>query len=483
MHSEPLAALEHGPTLPFAADSSQAVYQALLKTDGADVERAASFLQSQLDIVAGMPCELPPHPDQLDAWAAARTQLVTEQYRAYLASRRAGAPRRYFKTTAHALYFIRCVAPTKLVDGAWLYGCLRQWHETDFQPLIKTYLEELGAGLPGKNHVTLYRKLLDQYGCDDMGDLSDAHFTQGAIQLALGYGGVSHQPEVVGYNLGYEQLPLHLLITAYELNELDIDPYYFTLHVTVDNGSTGHAHDAIAALKRLIARAADPQAFYRGVREGYKLNDLGQCTTSVIAAFDLESELVRVLGAKAVTGRDIHSDYCKVGGETMNAWLADPARIPDLLRTFERTGWIKRGLPPGESRFWRLIHGERAEMFGVFSAYEQQVLADWIVDAHAAGASAPAAPRSMTFRAKQRALEAVGGSAPKAGAARPLIRYRLGGEHGGASEDALRMLEQAVAAAPARADAVRIVLAHMSPARHHTALGLMATRLFCRLSA
>jgi hypothetical protein len=55
-------------------------------------------------------------------------------------------------------------------------------------------------------------------------------------------------PEVIGFNLGYEQLPLHLLITAYELKELHIDPYYFTLHITVDNADSGHAKQAVDAV-------------------------------------------------------------------------------------------------------------------------------------------------------------------------------------------------------------------------------------------
>jgi hypothetical protein len=39
---------------------------------------------------------------------------------------------------------------------------------------------------------------------------------QGAIQLGLAHHGEQFEAEVFGFNLGYEQLPLHLLITAYE---------------------------------------------------------------------------------------------------------------------------------------------------------------------------------------------------------------------------------------------------------------------------
>ncbi|MGM2755128.1 iron-containing redox enzyme family protein, partial [Bacillus cereus group sp. Bce019] len=91
--------------------------------------------------------------------------------------------------------------------------------------------EELGDGMADKNHVKLYRELLARYGLDPVEDLPDDLYRQGLVQLALGWNAQQFLPEIVGFNLGYEQLPLHLLITAYELNELGIDPYYFTLHV------------------------------------------------------------------------------------------------------------------------------------------------------------------------------------------------------------------------------------------------------------
>ena len=115
------------------------------------------------------------------------------------------------------------MAPTKLVDGAWLYGLLQRWDDARFTALIQTYLEELGDGLPEKNHVVLYRKLLASQGCDDWRELDDEHFVQGAIQLALAEHAEQFLPEIIGFNLGYEQLPLHLLITSYELTELGVD--------------------------------------------------------------------------------------------------------------------------------------------------------------------------------------------------------------------------------------------------------------------
>ena len=480
LHQDPAHA-ERRPSSACATSARTLYGQLAQGPHAASDEAISAFLSEQNSLAADLPCDLPADPADLAGWAAPRSAAVAQQYRHYLAARKEGAPRSYFSSRAHALYFLRCVAPTKLVDGAWLFGALRRWHENELRPLIKTYIEELGDGLPAKNHVTLYQRLLDNHACNDWHDLDESHFTQGAIQLALAYG-QNHLPEMVGYNLGYEQLPLHLLITAYELNELGIDPYYFTLHITVDNAATGHAHDAIDALQRLLANARDPVEFYRRVRAGYRLNDLGAGTNSVIDSFDLETELVRIMADKAAVGQDMHGDYCRVAGKTINAWLAEREQIPALLRAFESSGWIKRGAPAAESRFWRLIQGERAEMFGVFSSYEQQILSDWIEKAE--DPSSPPA-RVPSFRARQRALEPLTAPDARPHPPRTLIRYPYSGQAGehAAQSDQLRSLEQAVAMASTKADAMALLIEQMSPARHHSAAGLMATRMFTRLLA
>jgi hypothetical protein len=376
------------------------------------------------------------------------------------------------------LYFLKGVAPTKLVDGAWLYGVLSRWDNPDFHPLIKTYLEELGDGVPDKNHVTLYRRLLATHGCEHWETLPEDHFVQGAIQLALAHGADEFLPEVVGYNLGYEQLPLHLLITSYELNELGVDPYYFTLHVTVDNAGSGHAHKAVQALRHLMAQSADPAAFFKRVLDGYRLNDLGAGTTSVIGAFDLEAELVEIFGAKAAIGKNMHSDYCRVAGRSINDWLADPKQIPAFLTALEDAGWIQRGADVEHSRFWRLIQGERAEMFGVFSSYEQQVLRDWIVTPRDDLAAARTG-RVLSHRARQRTLDSLTQHAQRSGyPERGLIRRRPADARG---DPALHELEDRVAAAGGKPDAMAMLATLMSPSVHHTAIGLMATRMYSQL--
>jgi hypothetical protein len=462
-----------------AVANSKALYFSLLDNpqDAAAVSR--DYLLAQIEAARQEPCDLPEALWELPSWIHGRAETVGIAYREYLSARKNGAPRRYFGSKSHALYFLKGVAPTKLVDGAWLYGTLPRWENPDFHPLIKTYLEELGDGVPDKNHVTLYRRLLAAHGCEHWESLPESHFVQGAIQLALAHNADQFLPELVGYNLGYEQLPLHLLITSYELNELGIDPYYFTLHVTVDNAGSGHAHKAVQALRNLMAQSADPASFFRRALDGYRLNELGVCTTSVIAAFDLEAELVEIFTAKATVGRNMHSDYCRVAGRSINDWLGDPQQIPSFLAAMEGAGWIKRGEDVENSRFWRLIQGERAEMFGVFSSYEQQVLRDWITSPRDADA-AQRTTRVLSHRARQRTLDTLNQHGARGGyPERGLIRRHATGSAQGDAE--LRELEEKVSAAAGKPEAMAMLGRLMSPAMHHTAIGLMATRMYSQL--
>ena len=468
--------------------SAKDIYFAFLNpcSDVDHFEVAQQFLSDKIEQARCFSSDMPSNRESLHPWLLKRSSEVGDKYSAYLAGRKAGAPRKYFSNKSHALYFLKGVAPTKLVDGAWLYGLLPHWKDTRCLPLIRTYLEELGDGDAEKNHVVLYQKLLEIQGCDNWQDLTDPYFVQGAIQLCMAHAPENFLPEIIGYNLGYEQLPLHLLITAYELNELGIDPYYFTLHITTDNAENGHAFKALQGLWLLKPLLGDTQKFYQRVLDGYRLNELGACTTSVIESFDIEKEVVDLFKRKAKVGKNMHSDYCRVGGRTINDWLAQPKDMPVFLDALTETGWFAKGKPAQESRFWKLIQGDHAEMFGVFNNCEQQLLRDWIEQ--------PTADKSVTFndvathekkpnrvpsfRAKLRAQAFPSNTPPRSS---NVVNSRLRNSHAQNSNDftdQLWQLEEAVAGMPDKDSAMHMLINLMSPNNHHTQAGLKATRMF-----
>jgi hypothetical protein len=122
-------------------------------------------------------------------------------------------------------------------------------------------------------------------------------------------------------------------------------------------------------------------------------------------------------------------------------------------------------------------------MFGVFSAYEQQVLRDWIVSApQGAETAAGGAPRVLTHRARQRTLDNLGQHADRSGhyPVRGLLRRRAATEENEAGNE-LHLLEQRIASLAGKQEAMTMLAGLMSPSTHHTAAGLMATRMYSQL--
>jgi hypothetical protein len=440
--------------------NARSVYESLLQEPGDGYQRAhgEGYLKAQLQQVASMACDLPADMHDLGDWVDTHCAEVGEGYAAYLKQRREGAPRQYFTTRSAALHYLQAIAPTKFVDGAWLYGLTRHWPDGRFRPLITTYLEELGDGDPQQNHVTLYQNLLEKNGCSTLPS-DDNLYVQGAIQLALGHHADKFLPEIIGYNLGYEQPPLHMLITAHELKELGIDPYYFTLHVTTDNASTGHARQAAESVQR-IAPVAEKDAFYQRVRAGYLLNELGPDAASIMDSFDIHQQTVAMLENKRFYGSNMHSDYCRIEGKTVNEWLQTPGQIETFLKALTTRGWIKPNDDPAKSRFWQLIHAPKAPMAGVFSDAEAQLIYDWIagdwlhsseqasaVTRFRGRASAPAAPVQETHNAQDPDIDH--------------LRKEL--KDLSQSQKMARLIES------------------MSPAKHTSPAGVLATRMFSQL--
>ncbi len=473
-------------TLPRDTDNCLALkpahrdfYQRLL-VDMANplVQREAANLLDetmlQTDPFAG---DLPHKPHDLQGWMEDGFRTTTAKYSAYLEKRKQGGARSYFTNRAHALYFLRAVAPTKLVDGAWLYGVVKHWQNSKLTDLLHTYLEELGAGTPEKNHVAIYKSLLSSQRLDLADDLDDQFYAQGRIQLALAANATHYLPEIIGFNLGYEQLALHLLITAYELNEIGIDPYYFTLHITADNSDTGHARRAVRAVLDNLPKLGCPDEFWRRVRLGYGLSNVGMGTAEVISRFDINQEVIRIFSRKAAAGCGVHSNYCRIAGRHVNDWLQHKQELPEFLAALQKSGWINRGMPVKSSRFWGLLEGPRADMWGVFTAYELQMIHDWIrgdasVDARAYTQAATHELTSIRPSYKVAARQARGDDEPssndhRANTAEPL------------DEDLLQLTKELQNLNGVEQEA--LLIKAMSPALHWTPAGLHATQLFCQM--
>lgn len=354
-------------------------YQQFLQqeADWSLVTEARCFLENELELVECANSPLPATLALLEGWMQKNISNTGKQYQQYLQQRKDGSGRLYFPSKSHALLFLQAVEPTKSVDGAWLYATTKYWQDPKYYPLIQIYLEELGYGKLAQNHVSLYKRLLQLNGIQPE-RLPDAYYRQACIQLAFAIAGDDFLPEMVGFNLAYEQTPLHLLISTYELTELGIDPYYFSLHITIDNAGSGHARQATEALFNFMPVLSSKENFYQRLRQGAKLSEVGLGITEIISRINLQVAVIDLFRKKACIGQFVHSDRCQIEGRGMNEWLANPSQIPHLLQVLQQKKWIKLNQDPLSSPFWQLISGDTAVMKGVFNPAELQVVYDWI---------------------------------------------------------------------------------------------------------
>lgn len=342
-------------------------------------KRAIKFLNIELKSVNTENFDFPNKIDQIRNWCESENVKVCDLYQTYLKNRKSGSNREFFHNIAQAFEFLIKVNPTKRVDGSWLYSTVNYWNDSVFHDLIVIYLEELGLGQPKLNHVCIYDDLLHSLGLEDFHVvLDDKYYHNAVIQLALGFAPPDFIPEIIGFNLGYEQLPLHLLITNYELQELGIDSKYFNLHITIDNLSNGHAEKSLRALEKIYMRFSNKHLFMEKVRRGYALNNHGYSSFEIIKNLDVKAFVFNIFTQKAMVGKFIHDQSKFIGCKTVNEWLTSSDNIENLIETLVEKKWIKFNQNPEDSFFWSMISHEDGKMYGVFSPAEKQIIHDWI---------------------------------------------------------------------------------------------------------
>ncbi|HEY0586022.1 MAG TPA: hypothetical protein VGD52_07825 [Pseudoduganella sp.] len=203
-----------------AAGPSQQLY--MLLREAPDRAAASAYLQRRLAEAAALSPAWSGGLPGLEQWLELRSRNRAEEFRQYQLGRQQGAPRRHFATLAQARRFLCVQAPGLLVEGAWLHTVLDHWRQASYMPLVKLYLDYLGKGVAGANHVALVRQVLAVQGCSTWQDLEDSGFVQGAIRLALAGTGERCLPELLGYQLAVADQPAAQPSILLELAELGI---------------------------------------------------------------------------------------------------------------------------------------------------------------------------------------------------------------------------------------------------------------------
>ena len=376
--------------------------QSILSIEHYDAKRVGSFLEDEHD-------------------------KIQMEWGNYLARRKRGEGPELFATAEAARIWLVQQAPVKFVDGAWLAHIHKITSPFALRSVTKgawqILSEELGDGDLSKHHVYLYRQLLENIGRP----LPDGHSVdfikpclwdgvnnRGAWEAAVGQLLISlfpneFLPEILGFNLHYELITLDTLRAAHELKALGINPYYFLIHIAIDNAHSGHVAMATHTVTRYLdmVRATEgdtavEQAWKR-VQVGYTLSQtLGNSHSHKQEASSsagtrlglpapsnmldpLSARVIDIIKAKASVSHQLHcQSRVRIGGQTLAKWLAPsiwmhphPQQCLDLLAALSQA---KPWIYPGASTKSLLVRelSWEGRMFGAFTHGEVVALTAWI---------------------------------------------------------------------------------------------------------
>jgi hypothetical protein len=353
--------------------------------------------------------------DALDHFLKAKDVDCTNRWEEYVARRKAGGSREMFGDKEEGKWWLKQAAPVKYVDGAWLGHINKISTPFMYRNITKNawqvMSEELGDGDLAKNHVHVYRDLMDDINAGlppaDSEDfihprhgLTETRCWKAAMaQLLISLFPHDFLPEALGFNMAYESLPLHLLKTVKELRELRLNPYYFELHISIDNADSGHAAMAMAAVANyidLIEQTEGKEAAHvawKRVQAGYILAE-GLPTTPESPSLkttaeepfprtETEAALIDIFAAKSFVAHKIHcNSRLKIGRRSLVDWL-EPNAFKDAQWQKEflhDLGNCKPWVIKGNSEKSRLVKelSWEGKMFGSFTQTEVEIVKAWI---------------------------------------------------------------------------------------------------------
>lgn len=343
-----------------------------------------------------------------------RDKDIGKRWEQYNDRRNEGGSRELFQDRNEAIWWLKQLAPVKYVDGAWLGHIGKVTTPFALQKTVKgawqILSEELGDGDLGKNHVHVYHELLESISPSlptaEMLEFGDPRYQlndisvwkAGIAQLLVSLFPHEFLPEILGFNLHFEAISMDTLKACRELKEVGIDPYYFILHISIDNAHSGHSAIAIEIVCEYMDQIyrtegeAAAKIAWKKIQAGYLLSS-GLPGTTVcpskrrptdeVSLSHVEKKVMRIFKAKAQVVHGIHCcSKIRIGSRSVTDWLNPAALEADrwqmgLLDALSYSKyWIRRG-DSNNSRFMRELQWN-GRMFGSFTQDEYNVLKGWV---------------------------------------------------------------------------------------------------------
>lgn len=116
----------------------------------------------------------------------------------------------------------------------------------------------------------------------------------------------------------------------------------------------------------------------------------------ILQRLHLHDIIQKIFQHKALMGKFIHDNKCIFTNRSINQWLETVEGVDGFIQQLLETDWIRLGQDPEQSKFWRLIHQQESQMFGLFNRTEQQFIYDWILGDAAVQHPAPSALQSTS---------------------------------------------------------------------------------------
>ncbi|RDL36127.1 Uncharacterized protein BP5553_06739 [Venustampulla echinocandica] len=354
--------------------------------------------------------------DGLEEFQQRQNHGICKEWEQYNLRRKEGSPRELIGDREEAIWWLKQLSPVKYVDGAWLGHIGKVTTPFALWKTMKDawqiLSEELGDGDLRKNHVHLYHKLLESTAPDlptaeslDFGhprhQLNELSVWKSAIaQLLISLFPHEFLPEILGFNLHFEAASMDTLKAGMELKEVGIDPYYFLLHISIDNTHSGHSAIAIEVVCEYMSHILKSegkeaaQKAWGKLQAGYLLSSCLPGTVicpsrkilnnrSNIHLDPTEVKVINIFRAKAQVAHGFHcSSRVKIGSRSVADWL-DPVALESkewqkgLLDAMSSSKyWICKG-DSSKSRFIQELQWN-GRMFGSFTQDEYDVLRGWI---------------------------------------------------------------------------------------------------------